>query len=163
MPMRILFIRHAEAVEADAFDGDDLGRPLTRSGRKKAAAAYARLFKILPKPDLIVSSEAVRAIETADLIHRRAKAAKRITTPLLNPGAGLPGFRKCIRSLRRRPDVLAIVGHEPDLSHVISQITAGGRLSLRLKKGACADVDVGPSGRGTLRALLALDALTDSR
>jgi phosphohistidine phosphatase SixA len=46
-----------------------------------------------------------------------------------------------------------LVGHEPDFSETISQVTGGGRLTM--KKGALAHVDVEPATlKGTLVWLL---------
>jgi phosphohistidine phosphatase len=160
--MRILFIRHAEAIDAARFDGDDALRPLTKSGRRKATAAYRRLVRILPVPEVIVSSEAVRAVETAAILKKFARGARHRTSPLLNPGRGIQGFRLLFKNLRRQEDTVAVVGHEPDLSRIISSIVAQGKLNLRMKKGACADVEVVSGGRGLLRGLLSLDALTGS-
>jgi len=161
--MRLFFIRHAEAVEADRFDGDDGLRPLTRAGRKKAAAAYRRLTRILPEPEWIASSEAVRAIQTADLLHKYARRAKRKITPLLNPGRGIRGFRALYAAVPKTCRVAVFVGHEPDLSQIISSIVSGGKLNMQMKKGACADVEAGPGGHGLLRALLTLDAMKGGR
>lgn len=159
--MRILFIRHAEAVDRDEFEGPDMERPLTKAGRRKAAIGYRRLFQTMPQPDAIYTSEALRATQTADLVKAAAPKAKILQTPLLNPGKGVHGFRKIFKGLGRKPEVVAVVGHEPDFSSVISSVVAQGKLSLRLKKGACAEIEVGVGGRGVLRSLLTLDALQD--
>jgi phosphohistidine phosphatase SixA len=36
--MRVLFLRHAEAVESSGFEGSDLERPLTGKGRRTMKA-----------------------------------------------------------------------------------------------------------------------------
>ena len=88
------------------------------------------------------------------------RGAKQITTPLLNPGRGLQGFRAYFKTLRGRDKTVALVGHDPDFSQIISSIVAGGHLRLLLKKGACADIELSAGGRGVLRALLTPDALS---
>ncbi len=164
--MKILFVRHAEAVEAAHFEGPDLLRPLTREGKKDAAAAYRRLFDLFPKPELILASEATRAQETADLIHARARKAKRAITPDLNPGSGVAGFRRALKACAPESvNHLVVVGHEPDISQTVSALCAGGQLSIRIKKGACVEVELASRRRlrGTLRSAISPAALRRAR
>ena len=151
--MRILFIRHAEAVEADDFDGPDLERPLTARGRrvmKKAALALAARY---PKPAVIVSSCAQRARGTADVVARAVGRSTFKETPLLNPGARPADILRVLEAVRRSATYVVLVGHEPDLSTVISHLVADGRLRLKLKKGACVEVELLAPRRGLLRAV----------
>src|SRR2546430_1319605 len=65
--MRTLtLIRHAKS----SWDYPELGdfeRPLNPRGRRDAPAMAARLLRLPPKPDLLVSSPALRALTTARL------------------------------------------------------------------------------------------------
>ncbi|MFM8906632.1 MAG: SixA phosphatase family protein, partial [Actinomycetota bacterium] len=57
-------VRHAKAGSRHDFDGDDIDRPLTNSGRKQAAALAERLAAV--SPTIIVSSPYQRCIETVE-------------------------------------------------------------------------------------------------
>ena len=135
--MQIVFIRHAEAVEAADFEGADLDRPLTRHGWKSARQAFRRLPHVIPSPGLIIHSAARRARETAEALGEVYPQVRRIEETALNPGAKRSVVRDLIRSHARRRGALVLVGHEPDLSDAIADLT-GGRC--RLRKGAVAVV-----------------------
>jgi phosphohistidine phosphatase len=150
--MRILFVRHAEAVEATEFDGRDLDRPLTPSGRKRFAKVAARLAQAYPVPDRIVCSKAARASETAEEIRRAFGKGKLEPREELNPGASPDDIRSILRE-KSDAEWVVIVGHEPDCSRAIASIVAQGKLRMKLKKGAVAEIDWPGRGPGTLRAL----------
>jgi phosphohistidine phosphatase len=146
--MRILFIRHAEAVEADEFDGPDLKRPLTRAGEKSARKAFRTLARLIDEPDVLMCSEAVRARQTAKLAAAAFKMPGIVQSAKLNPGCSIKLFQKLLKELPGSTELVAVVGHEPDFSSIISELVARGRLDLDLRKGACAAVDVdGRRGR----------------
>ncbi len=152
--MQIVFIRHAQAVEADQFAGPDHDRPLTPAGRRRAERAYRRLPRILENPGRIVHSAARRAVAAADLLAEPYPRARRVEDPALNPGATPAAVRRVIRRWAPARGSLVLVGHEPDFSAAIAALT-GGRC--RLRKGAVAVVASGPGAR--LELLLGLDEL----
>ena len=80
--MRVLFIRHAIALEREEFLEDDMLRPLSEEGKTKAAKAFGVYKSLFDKPDLILSSEAVRAKETAELLSHAFDHAKITITPM---------------------------------------------------------------------------------
>lgn len=148
--MLILFIRHAEAVEAEDFTGDDLNRPLTSAGRKSARAAFKRLAAKVEAPDLIVTSEAVRARETANILAKVFGHTAVATTALLNPGARPKALKKMLSDLPKSVRTLMLVGHEPDFSRMVSALVARGELAIKLKKAGCIAVELETAGRGSL-------------
>ena len=88
----------------------------------------------MPSIDALVASPLVRAQETAEIV-REAYAMDRVDTaaelepqrPLDDVMAGLARFQS---------DVVAIVGHEPQLSRLITYMLAGiDRSGVPLKKG----------------------------
>lgn len=149
--MQIIFIRHAEAVEAGDFAGSDLDRPLTRHGWKTARQAFRRLPHLLARPGLVIHSAARRARETADVLAEVYPQVRRQENKALNPGAAPAVFRSLIRRQARLRGPLVLVGHEPDLSDALADLT-GGRC--RLRKGAVAVVGAADGYR--LEALLEL-------
>ena len=69
--MKLLtLIRHAKSDwDNDLYDFD---RTLNETGKKDAPILGEHLLSKLPKPDLIISSPAVRAVETAEIIAQKA-------------------------------------------------------------------------------------------
>ncbi len=153
-PLQVLFVRHARAQEWDDFQGpDDLLRPLTSQGRKEARAAFKLLARLYAPPGCIMSSEAVRAKETAHLLARAFGLKKVLVAPWLNPGCRRHQFNRALAAIPAGLQRVALVGHDPDFSLIVSSLVADGRLRLAFKKGACAEVRM-EAGKGELRALI---------
>ncbi len=64
--IRLILIRHASAEVTNA-DSGDFGRRLTDDGRKKSARMASKLADLQIVPDIIISSPAARALETAEI------------------------------------------------------------------------------------------------
>ncbi len=137
--MKILFIRHAEAVEREKWAGDDMSRPLTAKGRRTVAAMaeFLRLSDNLPK--FVISSEASRAKETAAPFALKKKVQ---ISPLLKPGCRLTTYRKLLKTNCARK-FIAVVGHEPDFSEIIAALIGNGTAQIKMAKAACAIVELG--------------------
>jgi 8-oxo-dGTP diphosphatase len=58
--MAIHLVRHAKAGNSDAWEGDDLSRPLTAEGRDQAAALSGHFDGV----ERIISSPALRCVQT---------------------------------------------------------------------------------------------------
>ena len=138
--MRLLVVRHAIAEDREAFAAtgrDDASRPLTNGGKRKMQRAARGLLSLVPSIDALVASPLVRAQETADII-RKAYEMDRIETaaelepdrPVDDVVAGLARYQS---------EVVAIVGHEPQLSRLVTYLLSGtDRSGVELKKGgAC--------------------------
>ena len=152
--MKILFVRHAIAVDPMEFNGDDLGRPLTEEGVFKARRLFKMLARFYEAPELIVSSNAVRARQTAGLLAEIFPKADRAHTPEFNPGADHRVLVHWLRGLDHTWERVAVVGHEPDISRMIAGAVAHGGLNIEVKKAACIEVDCNRLGRGELTLLL---------
>jgi phosphohistidine phosphatase len=152
--MRVLFIRHATAADKAEFGGSDLDRPLTDEGREEARRMFKLLAGLYPEPNLVVSSEAVRARETAEICCSCFGKPKRIESSLLNPGSGFKEFRKLMAEVIGRPELVVVVGHEPDFSNILGQVTADGGLRIDVKKASCIEVDINSICKGELKLVL---------
>jgi phosphohistidine phosphatase len=135
--MKLILFRHGLAADP-APDQDDASRPLTDEGVRKTAAAARGLATLIDRPDFILTSPRLRAVQTAHLL---AKALDRRVETLAELGGTAPGrlVRK-IKALEAQTAVL--VGHEPMLSTVV-QMLCTGRLEepyVQLKKAGCACV-----------------------
>ncbi len=96
------------------------------------------------------SSEAVRAWETAGIFSLCFRMQPAGRSPLLNPGATPKSFRKFLRELPGSTSHIAVVGHEPDFSTIISSLTSAGSLDLKVRKGSVIEVDYDPGSGGRL-------------
>jgi phosphohistidine phosphatase len=119
--MRLYFMRHADALSADEWRGEEAARPLTEKGRTQAAAVGAGLARLRPGVRAVIASPYARAYETAVIV------GKALGLPVESSDELTPGFDvpRLDRALALRPDVdgALLVGHEPDLSELITTLT----------------------------------------
>src|SRR5579884_2605640 len=137
--MELLVIRHGiaedKAVFATTGQTDDL-RPLTAEGREKMARGARGLRAIAPKISLLVTSPLVRARETAEIVAAAYGIPIGETTDVLRPDASFDDFAMWLTGRTNCP-VVAVTGHEPHLSGLITWLMCGGESSrVDLKKGA---------------------------
>jgi phosphohistidine phosphatase len=142
--MRILFIRHAQAVD-DAGVLGDAGRWLTPKGRRMARKVGRWLGKRdKRRPDAIWTSPLVRAAQTAEILAAALDHDDEVRACAeLAPGQDPAEF---LRRLTTEPPVgvLALIGHEPSLSLLatalvgedVHELKKCGVLGVRWKDGA---------------------------
>jgi len=109
----------------------DQDRPLTDKGVKDANKLANRLAKKDTKIDLVLSSPAVRAISTAQIVANGLDINSR-SNLVINDilyGAETMGLLKVISGISKKIDKLIIVGHNPGLMNLASFI-AGEPISL---------------------------------
>jgi phosphohistidine phosphatase len=135
--MELYFLRHGEADWPDWKKSDD-ERPLTKRGKKQMRDVAKFLDRLKVRPNLIVTSPLPRAAQTAEIAADYLKAKLR-KDELLAPGFGPSKLRTVLK--RHRAKGLMLVGHEPDFTQVISELTGA---SLKLSKGGVALLDVDP-------------------
>src|SRR5262249_22785781 len=112
----------------------DSQRPLTAQGAKRFRRAARGLRRIVPAVDLVLSSPYPRAWQTAEILHDEAgwpapEAADELAAAR-PPEAAL-------ELLKGGNGSLAFVGHEPNLSSLVSLLLTGNAhdARLELKKG----------------------------
>jgi phosphohistidine phosphatase len=139
--MKLLVVRHAIAEDRDLFAESgkpDKDRPLTAPGRRKMARAADGLRALVPRLDLLASSPLVRAQQTAAIVAKAYGIQIGETTDTLEPGSALSRFAEWARGHAGR-DVVAVVGHEPHLSTLVTWLMSRveePRVELK-KGGAC--------------------------
>lgn len=149
--MRLLVIRHAEAEDKEAFaatgQGDAL-RPLTERGRRRMSEGARGLRTLVSSIDLLAASPLVRARQTAELVAHRYGDCAVETTETLAPGTPPSRFLAWLRE--QDGNVIAIVGHEPDLGALVTWLLTGATDSrVPLGKGAACLLDLGETpGKG---------------
>jgi len=144
MSHTILLVRHGIAAAASA-KMSDADRSLTPEGAHKIKRIAAGLKRLGVVPGAVLSSPLRRAQETAELL-----AAVLVPDGELEIYAPLaPGQRPrdVVSGLTayRRADVIILVGHEPGMGELTSQLLTGSSSSLRLdfKKGGVAAIELG--------------------
>ena len=145
--MKLYFLRHGKADWPNWNKPDD-ERPLTEDGKVQVAAVGKLLARLEVAP-VIVTSPLPRASQTADIAGKELGRKVRID-PLLRPGFDAGKLKKLLKDFSG--DSLMIVGHEPDFTRTIFQLTGG---ETKLSKAGVALVQLDPgSMKGELRWLV---------
>jgi phosphohistidine phosphatase len=116
----ILLWRHAIAEDLADFDDLDSARPLSKKGLKQADKIAHWLTSNMPKDTLILSSNALRAEQTAQALHQEY-----LVTASLSPSATLESALRAICDLsanRQQSENLLVVGHQPWLGLLAAQL-----------------------------------------
>jgi len=146
MAQQLWLLRHGDAEPHGARH--DADRRLTAKGEKQARAAGEALARLGLEFAAVYTSPRVRARDTAHLAAKPLKADPVIHQPL---SAGFDGGAARTLLAGQGDDArVLIVGHEPDFSQTVYDLT-GGRIDL--KKGGVAAVRVDGT-RGELFDLL---------
>lgn len=145
--MKLYFLRHGKADWPD-WDQPDDERPLTEEG-KKEAAAVAKLLARLEIAPVILTSPLPRASQTAEIAGKHLKAKVRVE-PLLRPGFDAARLGKLLKHFSGKS--LMVVGHEPDFTRTISQLT-GANTKMSKAGVALIELETGPM-KGVLRWLV---------
>jgi phosphohistidine phosphatase len=140
---QIILWRHADAAPADIEQGeDDMQRQLTTKGLIQAKKIAAWLNQQLSEPSILLSSPAERAIQTAEALKQKI-----IEEYALRPSANLQEVLKLLASLEAKNKAqieteikprksLIIVGHQPWLGQLVTQLTGFSGAEISIKKGA---------------------------
>lgn len=139
--MDLLVVRHA--IAGDRLDWSRSGkpdsqRPVSAEGRRKMAAAARGLAAVVPHLDVLAMSPYLRARQTAEILHTQYGKPEPTEVAALAHGGSLAELLEWLGREGKR-DVVAIVGHEPDLGALIGRLLTGGPADVvRLGKGgAC--------------------------
>jgi phosphohistidine phosphatase len=143
MARQLWLLRHAEAEPHGTRS--DTERRLTARGEGQARAAGIALARLGRAFDTVLFSPKVRARQTAELAAEHWSGQQREVLAVHPPLAGDFDARQALAEMAGLPadGRLLLVGHEPDLSGVIGDLT-GARLNL--KKGGLAVVRLEGAG-----------------
>jgi len=157
---QLLIVRHAIAEdreEAARLGHKDAERPLTKKGVKRMKAIATCIAHQIPTPVCILTSPLLRAQQTAELLAAAFPETTLTFEQQLVPGASPD---QLIKHLNKQIEegTGVIVGHEPDLSSLISLLLFGETsVAIQLKKGGAALLDFSghiTSGQATLLWLM---------
>jgi phosphohistidine phosphatase len=155
--LRLHLLRHAHAGDPEAWDGDDALRPLTTKGRNQAQRLGRFLQEHGVRPDVIVSSPKVRALQTAEIVAKELSMTVRLDERLA-VAFGKRELWDILDELGAREPML--VGHDPDLSSLVAYLVDASGLGIR--KGTLATLDLSTKladGDASLRWLIPPDLL----
>ena len=118
----LLVLRHAKSSWDDPAL-DDHERPLNKRGQRDAPRMGALVREYGLVPDVVISSDALRARLTAEAVAETARYTGEI---LLDPDlymAGPADILSLLPRVRENADTVMIVGHNPGLEQLVEQLT----------------------------------------
>jgi phosphohistidine phosphatase len=122
MPRELLILRHAKS-DWDSGASRDFDRPLAKRGRKDAPRVGAWLYREGMVPDLVVSSPAERARETALKVCKSMDLKKKKI--VWDDDVYDAGLGQLLGVLARCPpdaSVVLLVGHNPGLEELLTYL-----------------------------------------
>lgn len=133
--MMLYLMRHGLAEEPTP-KGDDGARKLTPKGADKIRKAAAGMRAASLAFDMILTSPAARAAETAEIVANELGGPKPKAVPELSTGASPANALEALIKLRL-PESVVVVGHEPTLSRLASLMLTGSSesIGIKLKQG----------------------------
>ncbi len=154
--MLVYLIRHGIAVDREAPDcPPDAQRPLTPKGIKKTYAAAQGLRALEVKPNSVLTSPWLRALQTAEIFCEvlNFPSKKIIQTDSLKATSAPAELVRELHSMKAK--VVLCFGHEPHLHLVISHVLHTSAQITELKKAGLAllELDRAASAQGQLLEL----------
>jgi len=141
---RLTLMRHADAQWKDP-EVADFARPLNRRGHSEAESMARRLIELALIPDLVVTSSARRAAQTAEIIaHELSLVPRTIRYEEALYLGGAQDILKLVRTIGSRVSHLMIIGHNPGISEA-AQVLVPGREMAGLSTAALCTItfDIG--------------------
>lgn len=164
--MRLVLFRHGPAEDNDPKRWpDDDERPLTRDGLAATRGAARGLVRVVGGLDHLVTSPAVRAFTTAEIVRHELEEPPKLETwrELAPGGAAAPVLERVRRATKLR-DSVVLVGHEPTLGELAGLSVFGEAVSaVRLARAGAVALEFGQSvtpGGAHLEWLLTRKQLT---
>ena len=112
---KLYIIRHAKSSWKDTTL-DDFDRPLNKRGKLNAPFMGTKLKERGIVPDIMISSSAFRAKNTAEIIAKKVKYSKKIIFKKEIYDVGESAIRKILKKLDDEKSVVFLFGHNPDLN-----------------------------------------------
>ena len=154
--MHVYLVRHGIAMDReDPNCPPDTQRPLTPKGMKRSHAVALGLRALKVKPDAVLTSPWLRAVQTAEIFSEvMGFSSKKIVQVDALKGTSTPA--ELFRELAKlRASSVLCFGHEPHLHLVIGQVLHTNAKITELKKAgvACLEMDHISPPQGQLIAL----------
>jgi phosphohistidine phosphatase len=143
--MEIYCLRHAIAVTRGTGGYDnDADRPLTEKGAGKMRRIAEAMNGLGLSFDVILSSPVLRARSTAEIVADELGLRKKLVfSDSLGTGGGPEAVVAELNDSYRSCGSILLVGHEPDMSELISLLLSGGsEVAVTMKKGGLCKLSV---------------------
>ncbi len=153
--MNLYIVRHTEA-EPGSQTLSDKERKITPRGREYLANSIAHWKKLMPLPEVIISSPYIRAMETAKVIHTELGLSEPVHIENVLASGAIPSLVQKFLTVHSSDSIL-LVGHEPDCSALLSHFVANGSRIADFLPGAIAWIQFNSSIRsdaGLLRLFM---------
>ncbi|MFP4011671.1 MAG: SixA phosphatase family protein [Spirochaetaceae bacterium] len=137
---RVLVYRHAK-TEKTGENMADFVRELTDEGERQARSMGRQLVKKQLLPDLIVCSDAVRAVQTAEITCEEAGFEVDIREREELYGADAADYLAVLREQDDAHDILMIVGHNPAIEDLLHQLL-GREVTMKTASVAVLDAEI---------------------
>lgn len=137
--MHLYLIRHGIAVDRDDPNSPpDTERPLTPKGMKRSQAAAMGLRALDVKPNAVLTSPWLRAVQTAEIFCETIDypTKKMIRTDALKGTSAPSELMRELQAMKAK--VVFCFGHEPHLHQVIAHVLHTSAKITELKKAGLA-------------------------
>ncbi len=155
--MEVYIVRHAIAAERGSGNYPNDDRPLTPEGMRKMKRAAQHFPELIPQLDAIYTSPLTRARETASIVAASFDSMVPVEAmDELLPGRSAESVFNFLNEQKEQNAVL-LVGHEPELSKLVSVLLGSSVASVEFKKGSLCSLSIAGAvrpGSATLRWLL---------
>lgn len=120
--LRLVLLRHAKSDWSDPAQAD-IDRPLAPRGERAAVLMGRYLRQLRLRPDLVLCSPARRTRDTWALV---ASQLDRPSVPLIDDrlyAGGVPGYLQALSDHGPDHQVVAMIGHNPDIEDLVLRLT----------------------------------------
>lgn len=114
----LLILRHAKSSWKNK-KLDDHDRPLNKRGRSEAIKMGKYFNKMSILPNLIITSSALRAIETTKYVCKHARYENLVEVNSSLYGSNIDNYISVISTAFKTKDKLLIIGHNPVLEELV--------------------------------------------
>lgn len=125
---RLIVMRHAKS-DWEAGAGSDHERPLNARGRREAPTVGKRLVELRYGPELIVTSDAARTLETCELVVPSFRGVTVEREPKFYL-AGIDAVRARLSEVSDEVKTILVLGHNPGWEEMASEL-AEERIELK--------------------------------
>lgn len=136
----LLILRHAK-TQPDAPHGDR-ARKLKERGHRDAAAIGAYVRGQVGTPDAIVTSDAIRARQTAEIIAAELGFDQPLTIEPRIYAADVETLLDVVRQLPGEADTVILVGHNPGFEELTASLSGHDEDEVRLPTAAVARLEL---------------------